>query len=327
MEIITSIDISALFGADETARDTVDAQIVEAIHSHGAFVIAGFPRADEIDALAGRMVRFFDLSEAEKFKVAKACSSPGAANKYRGYECNLKPGGRFAFNEMFDIGPKSPSPARTEGTKLFAEANVWPEQEPSPGWRQAMEDYHETLHLVAMAVLHSIGRSVGLSAEKLDRLFRTGNSTLRLINYPLPPEDLTIGTQQDDDGELKISTACHTDGSGLSILWSLQPGLQARSPDGTWREVPQQANCLSIHLGDVIEAITGGRIPATPHRVVGHGIARQSVGFFLEPRLDLPLGISETTGTEVDFTQTYGWLLQKRFSGYEDYKGIVEPPE
>ena len=56
MENIFSINISALFGTDETARETVDAQIVEAIRTHGAFVIAGFPRAEAIDALAARMV-------------------------------------------------------------------------------------------------------------------------------------------------------------------------------------------------------------------------------------------------------------------------------
>lgn len=327
MENIISINISALFGTDQAARETVDAQIVEAIRTHGAFVIAGFPRAEEIDALAARMVNFFELNEAEKFRIAKACSKSGSANKYRGYESHLQPGGRFAFNEMYDIGPKSPSPAPTEGTQLFAETNVWPEPEPSPGWRQAMEDYHETLHLVAMAVLHSVGRSVGLPAENLDQMFRTGNSTLRLINYPVPPEGLRVETQDADDSELKISTACHTDGSGLSILWSLQRGLQARSPDGTWRDVPQQANCLSIHLGDVIAAISGGRIPATPHRVVGHGIARQSIGFFLEPRLDVPLNIADPASVDGGFRDTYGWLLQKRFSGYENYAGIVEPPD
>ena len=121
MENIISINISALFGTDQAARETVDAQIVEAIRTHGAFVIAGFPRAEEIDALAARMVKFFELNEAEKFRIAKACSKSGAANKYRGYESHLQPGGRFAFNEMYDIGPKSPSPAPTGGTQLFAE--------------------------------------------------------------------------------------------------------------------------------------------------------------------------------------------------------------
>lgn len=330
MEDIITIDISGLFGGDDAARAHVDARIIEAIRSHGAFVIAGFPGEAEVDALASRMIRFFEQPEAAKFTTAKVSSKPGAPNMYRGYEWNLKPGA-FAYNEMFDIGPAAPSPAPTASSAMFAEANIWPEVEPVDGWRAAMERYYETLHGAAMAVLHSVGRSAGpstgMSAEALDRTFLTGNSTLRLINYPVPPAGIVVRGRDDHDDDLEISAASHTDGSGLSILWSLQPGLQAQAPDGTWRAAPQSPNALSIHLGDVFSAMTGGAIPATPHRVIGQGAARQSVGFFLEPRLDVALDLAKQDGGEAAFRDTYGWLLQKRFSGYEGYAGIVSPPE
>ena len=326
MDTIISIDISALFSDDEAARSAVDAQIYDAIQSQGGFVISGFPKADQIDNLAQKMVTFFDLEETAKFRTAKVCNNPKAKNMYRGYESNLM-AGRFAYNEMFDIGPRSPSPAPTPGSQLFAEENVWPEVEPTEGWRAAMEDYYDILQSTAMAVMHAVGRAANLSDEQLESMFRTGNSTLRLLNYPIPPEDGLVNKRDEDDEGLKISAASHTDGSGLSILWSLQPGLQARSPEGVWRNIPQQPNCLSIHLGDVIDAMTDGQIPATPHRVLGHGVHRQSIGFFLEPRLDVPLGSARDRPAADDIRSTYGWLLQKRFSTYEAYKGLIESPE
>lgn len=326
MNTIISIDISALFNGDDTSCGAVDKQIYNAILTHGGFVISDFPQAEKIDTLAQKMVTFFDLEEDAKFTAAKVCNNPKAENMYRGYESNLM-AGRFAYNEMFDIGPRSPSPAPTPGSQLFAEKNIWPEVEPTEGWRAAMEEYYDILQSTAMAVMHAVGRAANLSAERLESMFRTGNSTLRLINYPIPPEDGLINHRDEDDEGLKISAASHTDGSGLSILWSLQPGLQARSPDGVWRDIPQQPNCLSIHLGDVIDAMTEGQIPATPHRVLGHGVHRQSIGFFLEPRLDVPLRSAKDLAAADDIRSTYGWLLQKRFSTYEAYKGLIESPE
>lgn len=326
MDNVISIDIAPLFTGDEPAWTLVDQQILGAIRQHGGFVIAGFPDADRIDTLASTMVRFFDLDETEKLKTAKAPTRAGATNLFRGYDFNLKPGS-FAYNEMFDVGPETPSPAITEGSRAFAEENVWPETEPVNGWREAMESYYGLLHRTGMAVLHSVGRSLDLPADRLDRMFRTGNSTLRLINYPVPPEDGLVTRRGADEEDLKISTASHTDGSGLSVLWSLQRGLQARAPDGTWRDIPQQTNCLSIHVGDVVEAMTDGQVPATPHRVLGHGIERQSIGFFLEPRLDAQLGFIGNAEADGAVQNTYGWLLQKRYSGYDDYKGLIDSPE
>lgn len=327
MNTVTTVDISSLFqNGIESARADVDARIGEAIRSHGGFVIDGYPGGEEVDIQAKKMLRFFDLDDAEKRSIANISTAPDAKRLYRGYASNLKPGG-FAYNEMFDIGPSHPSPAPTEGARPFAEENIWPEDEPVEGWRLAMENYYDTLQAVGKKLLLSVGRSVGLPEFKLEEYFDGGNSTLRLINYPVPPKSSMIGDAKPDDAEPRLSTASHTDGSGLSILWSRQPGLQARSPDGVWRDIPQQANGVSVHLGDVMEAMTEGRIQATPHRVVEQGVARQSIGFFLEPRLDAQLGSIINGSVDNDIRNSYGWMLQKRFSRYPQYKDKFLSPE
>ena len=68
------------------------------------------------------------------------------------------------------------------------------------------------------------------------------------------------------------------------MLWQDRiGGLQYEGRDGTWREVPSGDGRLSIHAGRALALMTRGRIAGTPHRVVGTGLDRCSLGFFLEP--------------------------------------------
>jgi isopenicillin N synthase-like dioxygenase len=124
-----------------------------------------------------------------------------------------------------------------------------------------------------------------------------------------------------------LAAVRHTDASGLSLLWQQQPGLQAQAPDGTWRDVPTVPNTVSVHLGTVLELMTAGRVPATPHRVIDHGIARQSIGFFVEPGLATRLApIAEGDATPGDLSGTYGWHLQERFHAMRGFEDLVPAP-
>ncbi len=90
-------------------------------------------------------------------------------------------------------------------------------------------------------------------------------------------------------------------------------------------------NCVSVHLGDVIEMMTDGLVPATPHRVIDRGAARQSVGFFLEPSLGAELGSlnDDAPGPQADagWRGTYGWALLRRISGYDGFGELVPRPD
>jgi len=130
--------------------------------------------------------------------------------------------------------------------------------------------------------------------------------------------------------EPALAAGRHTDGAGVSLLWQAQPGLQAQSSDGTWRHVPAIDNCVSVHLGDVLEIMTDGRVPATPHRVLDLGGPRQSVGFFLEPALGAKLSTPEPLSGSADDEAargTYGWHLLRRINGYGEAANLVPYPE
>lgn len=336
MSDLAIIDIAPLFQGDRRARQAIDERIGQVIFETGGFVIAGYPDAERVDARAHELLAFFDLSDESKLSVASRAMNPEGSRIYRGYFASLGPDS-WAHNEIYDIGPEDPvgGPA-IAGMDVFAETNIWPAVEPVPGWRRAMRDHYVQMERVARTVMLSIGRAAGFEDEDLLSRFDGGNSTLRLLNYPTRPDGLSIVDELPDDrfGDdegLPLATGRHTDAAGVSLLWQRQPGLQAQAPDGTWRDVPRLENGISVHLGDVLEIMTDGRVPATPHRVIDQGTPRQSIGFFLEPALSAQLAPIEA---KVDFSDavaaargTYGWHLQARFHEQKGYEHLVPHPE
>lgn len=314
------IDIGPLFAADG-GREAVDNLIGEAIERHGAFMIGGFADAERVDEWARAALAFFQLDDRDKTAVGSRGSVPDGPRIYRGYRNRPAPGG-WAYNEFFDIGPAIPFPAPAPGMAAFAEENVWPIEEPADGWRRAMEAYYALMLRVGTAVMLSAGRWAGFSDADLVQRFDAGNSTLRLLHYPERPARWE--TAQTDPTGPPLSAVRHTDASGVSLLWQRDPGLQAEAPDGTWRTIPVVPDGLSVHLGTVLEIMTGGRVRATPHRVLDLGPGeRQSVGFFVEPGLGTrlaPIGALASAGG------TYGAHLQERFHATPGFEDLIPAP-
>ncbi len=331
MPELQTIDVSPLF---DKAGDAVavDRAIGKAIETEGGFAIVGFPGAEDLDRRTRQLLTFFELPAAEKRKVATRAVEPSGKRIYRGYLSSLEPG-CWAHNEFFDIGPEEPvqGPA-IPGMEIFAETNIWPEQEPVQGWKDLMRRHHRDLQAVSFAVMLSAGRAFGFDAEVIKSRFEGGNSTLRLLNYPRPPvsaeaKKKALDMRLDETGEI-LAAGRHCDAAGLSLLWQNTPGLEAEAPDGSWRAVPARPNSISVHLGDVLSIMTDGKIPATPHRVVDHGVTRQSVGFFLEPALSArlaPIGASAAQEDRIG-AGTYGWHLMSTFHERPRHKDLVPAP-
>lgn len=320
------IDIAPLCSADRSheERTAVDALIGASIERHGAFLITGFPDADRIDEWANVASAFFELGEEDKRAVGSRGSVPDGPRIYRGYRGRLAPGG-WAHNEFFDVGPAEPFPAPTPGMAAFAEENVWPHRSPAVGWRTAMDSYYELMLRVGTLVMLSASRWAGFADTDLHQRFCDGNSTLRLLHYPEQPEGWTI--RGAEPGAPPLAAARHTDASGVSLLWQRNPGLQAEAPDGTWRTVPVIENGISVHLGTVLEIMTGGRVRATPHRVLDLGVGdRHSVGFFVEPGLGAHLEPIDDGATSPT-AGTYGAHLQERFHATPGFEHLVPAPQ
>ncbi|WP_416897226.1 MAG: 2OG-Fe(II) oxygenase family protein [Minwuia sp.] len=315
MSDLPVIDIAPLFAANGDPA-AVDSTIADALQQTGGFVVTGFPGGKVLDGRARRLLRFFDMPEARKQGVATRRVGSDRGNTYRGY-INLIGDADFATSEMYDIGPFRPRPAPgVRGVEILTEMNAWPAEEPYGGWQREMRVHYVELREVAVAVMLSAGRGLGMDVSGLAAAFHGDNSTMRLLNYPSGRE-----TPAAAGDEPVLASQRHTDGAGVSLLWQREPGLQAEGPDGVWRDVPQYPGSISVHLGDLLEMMTGGRIAATPHRVIDHGGERRSVGFFLEPSL----GASVNGSGEL--CDTYAWRLLERLRSYPSMQDLVPAPE
>ena len=82
--------------------------------------------------------------------------------------------------------------------------------------------------------------------------------TMRLLHYPAdngPRDDSTVGI------------AAHTDFECITLLYQSAPGLEVRTPDGRWLEMPADSGQLVVLFGDMLERWTNGTVQATGHRV------------------------------------------------------------
>lgn len=286
-----TVDVTDLFAVPGACPE-LDARVTGLLATNGSFVATGFRNGADNDAAAQRVLDFFSLPEEEKAAIATCRARPENTNIYRGYYPLLDKQG-FAYNETLDIGPEVPGRVPDiAGADGFREHTPWPAREPHAGWKQETLDYFATVHGLAIAVLAAIARHIGADPESFVAPCRQGNGTLRLLHYFETPDDYMPkekNTPTDFADELgrRIRTQRHIDTGVMSILWQDENGgLQMQGRDEVWREVPAVTDGLSVHCGDLLKAMTGGLIEATPHRVAGGGQERLSLGLFVEPDFD-----------------------------------------
>ena len=311
MANVETVDVSGLWSASSDVRTQTDAAIWQALLSTGSMVLTNFPNAEKIDgwALAGH--RFFDAPETVRQQVEIGLSRPGNKNLYRGYH---PINGTHFNNSYLDFGPDGQMEAPDlPGISVLTEASPWPD---IPGFKENIRACYQALNELAQKIMSSIGRSAGFDGNAIADRFAGEHSTLRFLDYPMSDP-----TQNDG-----IAAFRHVDASGLSLLWQGQPGLQAEAPDGAFYDVPMRENCISLHVGTVMDGLTGGAVPATPHRVLASDGPRKSMGFFLEPKLSAPLTPADVPLSETSVEDTYAYLLLKTLHGRDKYKDVVPDP-
>jgi isopenicillin N synthase-like dioxygenase len=176
---------------------------------------------------------------------------------------------------------------------------------------------------VAAALTAALARGLGVPGQTFSDLFIGGMSALRLLRYPLRPEQALAGIPDDeldvmDRGERRtLIHETHVDFGFVTLLAQNGiGGLQARSADGAWIDVPPVEDTLVVNFGGLIERWSGGRIRATAHRVLASGEERFSIPFFYEPRADAVIAPLPIAGAE-DFTPflygDYVWASLARY--------------
>jgi isopenicillin N synthase-like dioxygenase len=329
------IDIAPLFGTPTMARDDTDRAILAAAHQIGFLNIVGLPPQMPLGARhRWDLLRIFALDPAAQRRLWRQKVEPANPNVYRGW-FPLQPGNVTA-KEGIDLGADvlHGTEVIRAGDPLRA-ATPLPTEPSLPGWRAAIAGYYAAMERVCNALLHSIARSLQLPEHFFDAAFHRGLSTLRLLRYPPRTAQELAGCSEaavwvDHEGQQRhLAGAPHTDSGFVTVLAQDDVGgLQARSADGRWLDVPPIERALVVNFGQVLERWCGGRIKATEHRVVGSHRERFSIPFFYEARADAcigPLPIPDTEGFEPFLFGDYLWERIVRFVEFRGMESLRQP--
>jgi isopenicillin N synthase-like dioxygenase len=230
---------------------------------------------DVIASALAEMKAFFARPEAEK----RACHMPGQGGARGltpfGIE-TAKDSDLFDLKEFYHVGRELPEGHRY---RPYMPANVWPADQ--PGFRTAAMALFDGLEVAGLRILRAIAVYLDLPSDYFDDPVQEGNSVLRLLHYPPVPE-----------GAPNIRAGAHEDINVITLLLGAEEaGLQLLTRDGEWLDVVAPAGSLVVNIGDMLERLTGGRLPSTTHRVVNplpdrRHLPRYSTPFFLHFRPD-----------------------------------------
>ncbi len=207
------------------------------------------------------------------------------------------------FKQVFDCGYE------WQGNELPAYApNLWPDQPAE--FRTVLEAYYTDALALAMEILCAVVDCVGSDCTFFRDKFDLPMALLRGNHYPPRPAD---------SGPRDFGIAAHTDYGCLTLLATDgTPGLEVRTRDGGWIPVSAPPGEFIINFGEMLEMWTGGKIVATPHRVIGGDEERLSVPLFFNPRFDTnvaPHGTDKTIRAvdhlQSRFDETYLHLRKK----------------
>ena len=230
----------------------------------------------QVEALIAAYRRFFALPEARKREVDMARTGSnrgwGAPRSER-----VDPGANPDYKEVFDCGYELPpgDPWQARALSVYA-PNLWPEG--LPGFRDTVESYQRDALALSLRLLRGIARAIGAEPGYFDDKFTRPMALLRANHYPPRPAGA---------GPRDFGIGAHTDYGCLTLLATDgRPGLEVMAPDGGWWPVTAPAGAFIVNFGEMLEIWTGGRVRATPHRVLGGPDERISVPLFVNPDWD-----------------------------------------
>lgn len=268
------IDIAPLL--DGTDPTVVARRLDRACRTLGFFRVVGHGIPDDLfDRLDRSSRAFFDLAEGDKRTVAMEHAGPAWRGWFpvRGEITS----GRPDRKEGLYIGEDHPAdhPRVVAGTPLHG-ANLFPPGDLGPTVLEWMAECRR----VADSLMGGLALGLGLPRDWFERHVTNEPTQLfRIFHYPSLPDNATsdewgVGEHTD----YGLLTLLAQDGSG---------GLEVRTPDGCWLDVPAEPGVLVCNIGDMLDKLTEGRYRSTPHRVRNtSGAGRLSFPYFFDPSWD-----------------------------------------
>ncbi|KIF49550.1 2OG-Fe(II) oxygenase [Vibrio owensii 47666-1] len=158
--------------------------------------------------------------------------------------------------------------------------------------REEILEYYERANAFAQELLGWVEEYAPKEVQEkfsiaLSEMINNSDKTLlRVLHYPPM-------TGEEEPGAIRA--AAHEDINLLTVLPAAnEPGLQVKSKEGDWLDVPCDFGNLIINIGDMLQEASGGYFPSTTHRVINPTGGRQeksriSLPLFLHPKPDTVL--------------------------------------
>lgn len=284
---IPVIDIEPYRKGDVSGTIRIAQAVDDACQHVGFLAISGHGvDAGLIDEMLRVSRQYFDLPLAQKMKLKMP------PDRYRGYTpvgaevlaATLGNETPPDLKESFSIGPTgTPDDWYHRGPDagtFFAE-NLWPD-EPDE-FRRIWVDYYAAMEHLATQLMRIFALALDLPEAFFDDKIDRHITNFSVIHYP----DQETAPQP---GQLRAGA--HTDYGSLTILYqeNADGGLQVKTKNGNWRDVPAIPGTMVVNLGDLMAEWTNDRWRSTLHRVVNPktttGADRISMPFFHQPNYD-----------------------------------------
>ena len=283
------IDVMPALTGDLAARRRVAWAIDEACREIGFFAISGHAvPAALVDELRRSAHDFFARPLPEKLRARHPVTGTNRGYQPVGFEALSAANDAAAppdLKEFFHIGPvdvgDDPYFASALGRRHFT-PNVWPEA--PDGFARAAAAYYRAMSALVVRLMRLAALALDVDETFFDDKVDRSIGTMRLNYYPAQ-------TGAPRPGQLRASA--HTDYGGFTILSGedVPGGLQVRTRDGRWVDVPTSPMQFVVNIGDLLMRWTNDRWLSNLHRVVNPDPAapagpRLSVAFFNHPNYD-----------------------------------------
>ena len=249
-------------------------RFVESLHHTGFGVLSNHPIAQQLVQEIYQEWQAFFLSEAKEQYLFNPSTQDGffpsrVSETAKGYSVK-------DIKEYFHVYPcgQIPPELKTKILDYYQQANAFAAQ---------LLDWVEHYSPTAVAANYS---------EPLSQMIKDSQKTLlRVLHYPPMTGNETPGA---------IRAAAHEDINLLTVLPAAnEPGLQFKSLEGEWLDVPSDFGNIIINIGDMLQEASGGYFPSTTHRVInpeGADMAKSriSLPLFLHPRPEVVLSARYT---------------------------------
>ncbi|TCN90112.1 isopenicillin N synthase family dioxygenase [Shewanella fodinae] len=249
-------------------------RFVESLHHTGFGVLSNHPIAQQLVQEIYQEWQAFFLSEAKEQYLFNPSTQDGffpsrVSETAKGYSVK-------DIKEYFHVYPwgQIPPELKTKILDYYQQANAFAAQ---------LLDWVERYSPTAVAANYS---------EPLSQMIKDSQKTLlRVLHYPPMTGNETPGA---------IRAAAHEDINLLTVLPAAnEPGLQVKSLEGKWLDVPSDFGNIIINIGDMLQEASGGYFPSTTHRVInpkGADMAKSriSLPLFLHPRPEVVLSARYT---------------------------------